>query len=166
MPHLRNVSALAAQDRAAPLAPLSLAVQQAQPDHNGANADQQFVDMLNAYRPNGGLLRAPEAAARCRRGGGTDMPTLAGWIVHRQVVSFEWLSHIWLPVFQFQGREMRRHSGFDEVLSELVAVYDDWQIANWFSRPNQWLADARPADVLAVAAPDVLHAARNTRFCW
>jgi hypothetical protein len=50
------------------------------------------------------------------------------------------------------------------VLVELVGVYDDWELATWFAQPNPWLADCTPADTLAVAAPEVLSAARAERF--
>jgi hypothetical protein len=54
--------------------------------------------------------------------------------------------------------------GLENTLAELVVVYDNWQIANWFSQPNLWLADRTPADALAAAAPEVLHAARAERY--
>jgi len=134
------------------------------PDNASALADQQFMDMLKAYRPSGGLLRAPNVAARCKPRSGTDVATLAAWMVHRQVVCVEWLSRIWLPVFQFHRADMSRLSGLDEVVSELVEVYDDWQLARWFSLPNQWLGHALPADRLASAAAEVLSAARAEHF--
>lgn len=135
-----------------------------EPDSVSPQISQQFMGLLKAYRPSGGLLRAQDAAARCKPRGGTDVPTLAGWMVHRQVISFEWLSRIWLPVFQFKRADMSRLSGLDEVLSELVQVYDNWQIARWFSLPSPLLAGARPADRLAAAAADVLKAARAERL--
>ena len=127
-------------------------------------ADQQFMDMLQAYRHSGGLLRAPDVAARCRPHSGTDVHTLAAWVRHRQVVSFEWLSRTWLPVFQFQRADMRRQAGLAEVLSELVGLYDDWQLANWFARPHQRLADGTPADRLSHAPTEVLVAARAEQW--
>ena len=45
-----------------------------------------------------------------------------------------------------------------------MGVYDDWQIASWFSSPNHALGLATPADTLAGAAQDVVHAARAERF--
>jgi hypothetical protein len=150
-----------------PAAPLNVPAQanrQALPDADQGHVDQQFMDMLKAYRPSGGLLRAPDMAARCKPNGGTDVRTLADWIIHRKVVSFEWLSRIWLPVFQFHRYDMTRQSGLDEVMLELVGVYDDWQIASWFSSPNHALGLATPADTLANAAQDVVHAARAERF--
>lgn len=146
----------------------SEALSQAGPpvDPEGVSPQQsrQFMGLLKAYRRSGGLLRAQDAAARCKPRGGTDVPTLAGWMVHRQVICFEWLSRIWLPVFQFNRADMSRQSGLDEVLSELVEMYDNWQIARWFSQPNARLADVRPADLLVADAADVIMAARFERF--
>jgi len=58
------------------------------------------------------LQRAPNLAARRLAHGGTDVPTLALWILSRQVISFEWLARIWLPAFQFQRTDMARASNW------------------------------------------------------
>lgn len=138
--------------------------QQTDLDTINTPVDVQFMDMLNAYRPSGGLLPAQEAAARCKLGGGTDMHTLAGWIIGRKLVNFEWFSRIWLPFFQFNRIDMGRLNGLEEVLSELVTVYDDWEVANWFARPNVWLAGCLPSETLATDAAKVLQAARTERY--
>lgn len=135
----------------------------AQPDTGGLAVSEEFLRMLKVYRHSGGLLRAQEAAARCKPRSGTDAHTLAGWIRQRQVVSFEWLSRVWLPVFQFNRHNMSRQNGLEAVLSELTGVYDDWALAGWMSKPNTWLAGATPADRLASAPGEVLQAARAER---
>jgi hypothetical protein len=127
-------------------------------------SDQQFIAMLNAYRPSGGLARAQEVASRCKPHGWTAVSSLADWIIKRKVVCVEWQAKIWLPWFQFNPAAMTLQQGFGDVMSELVAVYDDWEVANWFAKPNPWLADCTPADSLANAAPEVLGAARAERF--
>jgi hypothetical protein len=120
----------------------------------------QFVGLLNAFRRSGGLARAPEVAARFKRQGVNDVSQLASWLLKRQVISVEWQSKIWLPLFQFSLTGMALRAGLSSVLSELVVRYDEWAIADWFAQPNVWLADCAPADVLAAAAPQVLIAAR------
>lgn len=127
-------------------------------------SNRQFIAMLDAYRPSGGLARAQEVATMFKTHGLSDPATLAGWIIRRQVISFEWQGKIWLPLFQFNHVDMTRQPGLAEALSELVVVYDDWDIASWFSRPNPWLAECTPADSLAAAAPEVLNAARAERY--
>jgi len=125
-----------------------------------------FVDLLNAYRRSGGLARAQEVAARFKRQGVNDISPLAGWLVRREVISIEWQSKIWLPLFQFQPADMALRTGLSAVLAELVVVCNDWEVATWFTQPNPWLADATPADSLAVGAVQVLDAARAMRFSY
>lgn len=123
-----------------------------------------FVDLLNAYRRSGGLARAQEVAARFKRQGVNDISPLAGWLVRREVISIEWQSKLWLPMFQFQPAGMALRTGLSAVLAELVVVCNDWEVATWFTQPNPWLADATPADSLAVGTVQVLDAARAVRF--
>lgn len=127
-------------------------------------SNQQFIEMLNAYRSSGGLARAHEVALMCQSHGDERVHTLAEWIFNREVISFEWHSKIWLPMFQFNHVNMTRLPGLEDALSELVGACDDMEIANWFSLPNPWLADCAPADALASAAPEVLKAARAQRY--
>jgi hypothetical protein len=119
----------------------------------------QFVSLLNAFRPSGGLARAEEVAARFKRQGFSDVSPLAGWIIKRQAISVEWQSKIWLPLFQFNPQGMSLRTGLSRVLAELVTNYDDWELAAWFAQPNRWLADALPADALAAVPAQVLRAA-------
>ncbi|MBV5297413.1 MAG: hypothetical protein JZU64_04545 [Rhodoferax sp.] len=126
--------------------------------------NQQFIAMLNAYRGSGGLARAQEVATRFKLHGRTAVNNLADWILKRHVISLEWADKIWLPWCQFNPDTMTLLPGLSEALSELVTVYDDWEVAHWFSQPNPWLADGSPADRLALAAPEVLNAARAERF--
>ena len=125
--------------------------------------NEQFVFLLNAFRRSGGLVRASELAARFKRQGMTDVSPLASWLLKRQVISVEWQSKIWLPLFQFSPTGMVLRTGLSSVLAELVVCYDEWGLADWFAQSNVWLADSAPADVLAVAAPQVLIAARAAR---
>lgn len=125
--------------------------------------DWQFVAMLDAYRDSGGLMRAPELADLWQGHGisGTDL--LAQWIVKRKVISFEWKATTWLPMVQFHRTSMTLVSGFEEIQAELVAVYNDCDVARWFSLPNPRLGDRSPASALVSAAPEVLIAARAER---
>jgi hypothetical protein len=125
--------------------------------------NDQFVALLNAFRRSGGLAQAPEVVARFKRQGTIDVSPLASWLLKRQVISVEWQSKIWLPLFQFSPVGMELRPGLDSVLAELVVRYDEWDLADWFAQPNVWLSDSAPADVLAVAAPAVLVAARAAR---
>jgi hypothetical protein len=126
--------------------------------------DGQFVVMLNAFRASGGLMRLQEAASNIKKYEVNDISPLAAWLFKRQILSFEWQSKLWIPMFQFNPAGVTLRAGLSAVLSELAAIYDDWEIANWFAEPNPWLAGCAPADVLAVAPTQVHHAARAARF--
>ncbi len=127
-------------------------------------SDQQFIAMLNAFRASGGLSRAEGLAVMFRACASTELTTLAENIIKRKVVSLEWQAKIWLPLFQFNLVDMTLRPAVSEALLELVTVYDDWDVAHWFSLPNPWLADGTPADTLLSDAPAVLNAARAERY--
>lgn len=129
--------------------------------HHG---DHEFVAMLGSYRCSGGLARAQEVLALLKRNCGSDLATLAKWIVKGKVISFEWQSELWLPLFQFNRIDMMPQPGLGHVLAELSAVYDPWELAHWFSQSNAWLADQTPAETLVSDPAAVLHAARADRF--
>lgn len=126
--------------------------------------NHQFIAMLNAYRCSGGLARAQEVLVLFKRCCVSDIATLDRWIVKRKVISFEWQSKMWLPLFQFNRFDMTLQPALGQVLAELTSVYDHWELANWFAQPNQWLAERTPVDMLASDLPAVLHAARADRF--
>ena len=128
------------------------------------DADHQFIAMLDACRGCGGLARTHEVIALSRRCGGPDAATLASWIAERKLISFEWQSQSWLPLFQFNRLDMTPQPELCQVLAELGAVYDACEMANWFVQPNPWLADRTPADTLPLDFAAVLNAARADRF--
>jgi hypothetical protein len=125
--------------------------------------NMRFVNLLNAFRESGGLARASEVATQFQRRSAQDISVLGGWLVKRQAIGFEWHSKLWMPLFQFNPSDMSLRAGLAGILAELVVVYNDWDLAGWFAKPNAWLADGLPADSLAVAAPQVLWAARAER---
>ena len=133
-------------------------------DASQSCTDEQFVAMLNAYRGSGGLARKESLLALSSRSSGLDTETLANWIAAREVIGFKWQSRTWLPMFQFNRVNMTRPPALQQVLAELIPVYDPWELANWFAQPNAWLADRAPADVLEHDPSAVLQAARADRF--
>lgn len=126
--------------------------------------DRQFVAMLDAYRRSGGLARADEVLAMFRRCHGPDTSMLARWIVAREVICFEWQSQSWLPIFQFERLHCNPESSLRSIFIELTCVYNQWDMAVWFARPNQWLGDRSPVDAWPIDLPAVVEAARADRF--
>jgi len=125
--------------------------------------NRQFVSLLNAFRESGGLARANEVASQFQRRSDGNISVLGDWLLNRHAISFEWHSKLWMPLFQFNPSDMSLRAGLAGILAELALVYDDWDLAHWFVKPNAWLSEALPANALAVAAPQVLWAARAER---
>jgi hypothetical protein len=50
------------------------------------------------------------------------------------------------------------------VIAELSPIFDGWELASWFAKPNLWIADAKPIDLVDECLGAVLGAARADRF--
>jgi hypothetical protein len=127
-------------------------------------ADWQFLDMLDAYRGTGGMARAQEILALFQRCGGPGVAALARWIVSRELICFDWQAQSWLPLFQFNRRDLTPDPRLRPVFAELTQMYDHWELAAWFALPNPWLAQRAPVDTLRCDHRAVLDAARADRF--
>jgi hypothetical protein len=69
-----------------------------------------------------------------------------------------------LPLFQFDLAHATDHPGMRPLLSELRGAFDDTELALWFVTGNDWLAGARPAQLMHTDLPAVRRAARSDRF--
>jgi hypothetical protein len=127
-------------------------------------SDAGFVALQNAYRSSGGLASGSELAARLHINGEGGYASLARWIVGHHVFSFAWHEDFWLPMFQFDPRDLSLRRGLRPVLAELVDVMDGWAMAAWFAQPNEALQGHSPVSVWASHWPDVFQAARLQRF--
>ncbi len=128
------------------------------------DADAAFVAMLSAYRCSGGLARVDEVVTLLEGGGHSAVAALARWIVERSVISFEWQGQTWLPWFQFGAAGHVPGPAVRAVIDVLGTVYDGWELAHWFARPNSALAGCAPVDRIVSHADAVLQAARADRF--
>lgn len=128
---------------------------------NASPSNGEFVKVLDAYRDLGGLARAQEVASMTVSRCGPDVRTLALWILEGHLLSFEWQSQIWIPLFQFDRATMALHEGLIEVCSVLARTFAPWEQAIWFAQPNQALGDRVPAQVLALDCEAVAMAARG-----
>ena len=134
-------------------------------DHiKGGEVDQQFIGMLQSYRCSGGLARAQEVFEMFKARKACDVAQLARWILERHVVSFDWQSKIWIPLFQFDRSTMALVPGLPPILATLNPIFDAWEIAHWFSLPNRGLGDCAPADTVSVDAMAVFDVAEKCAF--
>jgi hypothetical protein len=128
------------------------------------NRDHAFIELLNAFRGHGGLLRGNELADALVRTGRGNYSALARAILDCRIVSFEWNQEYWLPAFQIEANSMNLTAGSARVLTELVGVLDGWETASWFVTPNECLKGDLPVARIRDYADDVVNAARVERF--
>lgn len=126
--------------------------------------DRGFAAMRAAFRATGGLARADDLARLLDDHRQGVFPNLAALIDSGDVSGFEWRDALWVPMFQFELRDLSIKQRSRQVLAELPVSYDGWAIAAWFVRPNSWLNERRPVDLLDSNLPALLDAARADRF--
>jgi hypothetical protein len=119
--------------------------------------------VVQAYRNAGGIVSGDALAVELRRHSEQPLSLLARWIVDREVISVDWSARTWLPLFQFDLRYFIV-PGVRDVVAELVPVFDEWELAEWFVTANCWLDGALPLDTVRTDLAAVLAAARTDRF--
>jgi hypothetical protein len=150
--------------RLTPDAPIEALTPRLDEPFDGLPTDRDFIAMRASYRATGGTARGDDLGRLLedrRRGDGV---SLARLIVSGEVFGFEWQRTFWIPMFQFELRDLSRKPGPRQVLAELASEFDGWTLAQWFAQPNCWLNERRPVDVLDANLPAVLGAARADRF--
>jgi hypothetical protein len=125
---------------------------------------KDYIRMLEGFRNTGGVLSGEQIVLQMRDSFAQPLSTLARWIVRRDVLSFEWQSHILVPLFQFELEPFLPRPGVRTVVEELSDAFDEWEMAAWFSSPNTWLDGASPAEEFGHDEAAVFHAARADRF--
>lgn len=126
--------------------------------------DQDFMAMLRTFRNTGGVARGDEVVDMLQAAHSFDVAHLARAIVNREILSFEWRDELWLPLFQFDLKDMTLREAPRRVAAELACAFDGWALALWFATPNAWLAGRIPVEVIGDYPADVFHAARADRF--
>jgi hypothetical protein len=129
-----------------------------------APSDSSVRSLKHSFRASGGVAGCDEVARLLRDHSNQPISQLARLIVTRQLVSFAWRSQTFIPLFQFDFAQMTIRPCVQFVIAELSSAFDDWEVANWFVRPNSALDYVAPVDMLAVDAVGVLSAARADRF--
>ena len=136
------------------------------PDHEISDAPTAagFAAMQKAFAPSGGLVRADDLVSRLRERGCGDYVSLARMIALGDVCSYEWQRVLWLPMFQFDSHDLAVRQSARMVLDELGNEFRHWALAAWFARPNPWLADRRPVDLMRLNPLAVMEAACADRY--
>ena len=121
-------------------------------------------EVERCFRTHGGLANGDELAGALRRHLEQPVSCIARLIVSRRIVVLERGPLTWVPLFQFADARLTVRPPVSQVIAELVDVFDDEELALWFTTPNTWLDGRRPVVVIG-AQPDAVHAAaRADRF--
>ncbi|MEO8059201.1 MAG: hypothetical protein ABI671_12830 [Burkholderiales bacterium] len=123
-----------------------------------------FTALLAAFRATGGTARGDDVARLLEDHGLGNFIGLARLIANGDVFGFDWRGVLWIPMFQFELRDLSVKPATHHVLAELGSGFDGWSCATWFARPNSLLNFRIPVDLLATDLADVLQAARTDRF--
>jgi hypothetical protein len=128
-----------------------------------SSASQGFIRMLEAYQAFGGCMRGDDLALMLADHCRGDFRTLARMLVAGEVFGFNWRNTLWVPMFQFDLRDLSARPALRPLLGEL-ATLGSWQVASWLVQPNQRLHEHTPLSLLDSQLSDVLHAAHAERL--
>lgn len=120
--------------------------------------------LMATYRATGGVARGDDLVNLLEDHGLGDFVGLARLIASNEVFGFKWRDTLWIPMFQFDLRDLSIKPATQLVLMQLGARFDGWARAAWFAHPNSWLNDRRPVDRLDSHLADVLRAAGIARL--
>lgn len=129
------------------------------------SAPHRMAGMRIAFTGSGGLRSVGELAHRHDAHSRTRFAHIARWIATREIIGFMWQAEPWVPMFQFDaGPRLQPRRALQPLFGLLVPLYDAWEMANWFARPNQWLSGHRPVDDCAGHLSSVLDVAHLEHF--
>jgi hypothetical protein len=127
-------------------------------------SSREHSAMLAAFRSSGGIARGDDLGRLLDYLDRGDFVSLARLIASGSVFGFAWRESFWIPMFQFELRDLSLKPNGQAVLAELGGTYSGWSLASWFAEPNDWLYGRRPVDLLNTDLPSVLSAARADRY--
>ena len=131
---------------------------------NVALPPPDYEKMIGIYSASGGTTTADNLALLLEKRNKGNFVSLVQHIAMRNIISYEWRSHCWIPLFQFDIRNMDIRQEVCRVTQELSPMFDNGMLAMWFTEPNTWLKGRRPVDWIDSHFSDVLYAARAHRF--
>lgn len=126
--------------------------------------DREFAAVRAGYQASGGAVRGGDLAGWLEKRQRGDAVSLAKLIISGNIFGFEWQGNFWIPMFQFDFRDLSIRQAPRKVRAELGGVFDGWALAVWFVQPCVWLNGQSPLDLLEADLPAVLEAARSERL--
>lgn len=126
--------------------------------------ERSFEAMRIAYRSTGGLASGDDLERLLQDCRFADPVSLTGRLDSGEIFGFDWRYRLWVPMFQFDLRDLSVKPVPQQVRTVLSAEFHGWTLAAWFTQGNAWLNHRRPVDLLDTDLPAVLEAARADRF--
>jgi len=123
-----------------------------------------FVFLLLAYRASGGMLNGEDLGQILTAYPQPDDASMAELIATRTLFFFTWRGVVWVPMFQFELRDLTIRAECRPIFSELEKSFDDWGAASWLVQPNFCLDERRPIDLLESNFHAVLDAAASAKY--
>lgn len=121
--------------------------------------DAGLAAMRAAYRASGGVACGDDLARLADLYANVDVTLLARRVVAGRVFGFHWRQSFWIPMFQFDLRDLSIRTAPRRVVDVLAPAWDGWTMASWFARANARLNERRPVDLLDVDLEAVVAAA-------
>jgi len=129
------------------------------------SVDHRMAGMRMAYIASGGLRSVGELTRSNDQHSRTRFAQIARWIGTREIIGFMWQAEPWVPMFQFEaGPRLEPRQSLQPLFGLLVPLYDAWEMANWFVKPNPWLSGRKPVDDCTDRLPAVLDVAHLEYF--
>ncbi len=127
-------------------------------------SEREFVSLCESCRSSGGIVGGDDLARLLEDRHIGDFVSLGRCIASGEIFGFEWRGSTWIPMFQFEPTDLSIRSALVPVISAFGRARDGWELAEWFTRPNDLLNKLRPVDVLDSNPFAVLNAARADRL--
>ncbi len=112
-----------------------------------SSTEYRLAEMRMAFAASGGLLTVGELSDSNDPDSQSRFAQIAKGIAAREIIGFMWQSEPWVPMFQFEtASRWAPRRALQPLFKLLVPLYDAWEMAHWFARPNQWLSGLTPVD--------------------
>lgn len=123
-----------------------------------------FLAILAAFASTGGTSRGDTLASVLKQHRAKENASLARLMVSGRVFCFPWRSSLWVPMFQFDLRDLSLKEEPRLVRNVLEPRLKEWELAAWFARPHFLLQGQRPVLLLDTQLDAVLNAAQHGKY--
>jgi hypothetical protein len=107
----------------------------------------RFRELCEAFRATGGIARADDLARLLEDFQSGNFATLAKRMASKEILHFEWRGMHWVPMFQFDLRDLSHRPAARLFLDACGAEVSGWALACWLASPSTSLGDQAPIEL-------------------